>query len=63
MIRVKILIWNTNGDKFEAREELPDDFVISKNSVDFNALIQSVMDRFKVEEVDRIKVTIYYDDY
>lgn len=56
MIRLKIKVVSTDGDKFERLEELPDNYIISRQNPEFIKLIEKAMELSHIEEVDCVRV-------
>jgi len=62
MIRLRIKIKSQNGETYTNDEELPDNYMVSRQNPEFTKLVESNIQRSHIEELDVVKVTAYFGD-
>jgi len=62
MIRLRIKIKSLNGETYTTDEELQDDYMVSRQNPEFTNLIEKVIQRSHIEELDNVKVTAYFGE-
>ena len=62
MIKIRIKIKSLDGDTYSTDEELQDDYMVSRQNPQFLKLIEKVMLKSHIKEVDSVTVTAFFGE-
>ena len=62
MIRLRIKIKSLNGETYTNDEHLPDDFMVSRQNLEFNDIIERNIKKSHLEEIESVKVSAHFDE-
>jgi len=62
MIRLRIKIKSLSGETYSNDEELPDDYILSRQNPEFLKVIEGNLSKSHLEEIDYIKVTAFFGE-
>jgi len=61
-MKIRIKIRSSNGETYSNDEERPQDYLASTQNPDFMQMIEENVKRSHIEEVEYVKVTVYFGD-
>jgi len=62
VIRIKIRIKCLNGATYSDTKEVENDYIISRRNPEFIKIIEQTISDSHLEEIDTVKVTVYFGE-
>lgn len=62
MLKLRIKVKSLSGEKYENDEELPDEYILSRQNPEFLKLIDDNLVKSHLKEIDSVKVTAFFGE-